>query len=113
MLQSKSLVEKGDSCTGVKQSKDHLTILVACSLSGECLPLLVIGKSKAPRCFRGIKNLPTEYNHSKKAWMPISIFEEWIHKLYKKIKQRHHIRSSQHFILYKCFGRQQAQTAGS
>ena len=86
MLPSKSLVEKGDSCTGVKQSEERLTFLVACSMSGIHLPLLVFGKSKALCCFQGIKNLPTEYNNSKKAWMTMSIFEEWVCKLDKKIK---------------------------
>ena len=56
-------------------------------MSGEHLPLLVIEKSKAPRCFRGIKNLPTEYNNRKKSWMTISIFEEWVRKLDKKMKR--------------------------
>ena len=87
MMPSRSLIEKGDSCTGVKQSKERLTILVGCSMNGERLPLLVIGKSKAPRCFRGITNLPTEYNNSKKAWMTMNIFEEWVRKLDKKMKR--------------------------
>ena len=45
MLPTKSFVERGDVCTGIKQSKERLTLLVACSMSGERLPVLVIGKS--------------------------------------------------------------------
>ena len=38
----------GERCSGGKKSKDRLTVLVGASMSGERLPLLVIGKSKNP-----------------------------------------------------------------
>ena len=85
MLRTRSFVEKGDSCKGTKQSKERLTVLVACSMSGERLPSLVIGKSKNPRCFKGIKNLPTVYDANKNAWMTSSIFEAWIRALDKQM----------------------------
>ena len=39
---------------GIKMSKDRVTLLVGGSMAGEKLPLLVIGKSKKPRCFNGV-----------------------------------------------------------
>jgi hypothetical protein len=36
----------------MKKSKDRLTVLVGASMSGEKLPLLVIGKSLRPSCLR-------------------------------------------------------------
>ena len=33
------------------------------------LPLLLIGKSANPRCFKNVKNNPIEYLANKKAWM--------------------------------------------
>ena len=88
MLPTQSFVEKGDSCKGTKQSKERLTVLVACSMSGERLPLLVIGKSKNPQCFKGIKNLPTVYDANKNAWMTSSIFEVWIRALDKHMMEK-------------------------
>ena len=41
-------------------------------------PVLVIEKSKTPRCFRGIQHLPVNYKSNTNAWMTCSIFEEWL-----------------------------------
>lgn len=44
-------------------------MLVGANMSGcEKLPLLVIGKSASPRCFKKA-NIPLEYTANKKAWM--------------------------------------------
>lgn len=48
---------------------------------------MVIGKSKNPRCFKGVKSLEVDYYFNKKAWMTSVIFEEWIMKLDKKMGQ--------------------------
>jgi len=42
--------------------------------------LLAIGKSKNPRCFKGIKNLPVDYTANSNAWMTKEIFTEWLTK---------------------------------
>lgn len=52
------------------------------------LPILVIGKSKNPRCFKNVKSLPTEYQANKKAWMTSEIFTNWLHKLDKLMTKR-------------------------
>ncbi|XP_022160362.1 tigger transposable element-derived protein 4-like [Myzus persicae] len=38
--------------------------------------LLVIGKSKNPRCFKGVSSLPVFYENNTKAWMTSAIFEK-------------------------------------
>ena len=53
-LPDKTLEVKEKSCKGGNVSKDRITLALACSMKGEKLPALVIGKSKNPRCFRGI-----------------------------------------------------------
>jgi hypothetical protein len=47
----------------------------------EKLKPLVIGKSKKPRCFGGLKSLPVIYEHNTKSWMTSSIFEDWLHQI--------------------------------
>jgi len=62
------------------------------------LKLVVIGKSKKPRSFKGTRaeNLPVHYFNQKKAWMKQEIFKEWFVK--KFIPQiREHLKS-QNFL---------------
>ena len=88
----KSLTFKGEKCSGGKKPKDRLTVLVGASMTGEKLPLLVIGKSKSPRCFAGVRSLPLQYTANTKAWMTSEIFtshlEKWNRKLHAK---NHHV----------------------
>lgn len=66
---------KGETCAGGKLSKERLTVLVVANMTGtEKRKLLVIGKSKSPRCFKNIKKLPVNYQANKKAWMTSEIF---------------------------------------
>lgn len=78
-LPSKSLASKRESTApGYKTSKERGTIMVcANSIGRHRLPLLVIGKSKNPRCFKNIKSLPVAYDSQKKAWMNGEIFKRW------------------------------------
>ena len=80
---------KDEKCAGGKMSKDRLTVLVAASMCGEKLPLLVVGKSTNPRCFKGVKILPAPYQSNKRAWMTGSVFEGWVRKLDKEMKRQH------------------------
>ena len=54
-LPNKSLHLKGEKCVAGKHSKVCLTGLAAGNAFGERLPMFVIGKSKSPRCFKGVK----------------------------------------------------------
>lgn len=70
-----------EKISGSKKSMDRLTVLCCANMSGcDKLRLLVIGKSKNPRCFKGIdmKKLPVNYKANKNAWMTSAIFEEWL-----------------------------------
>ena len=56
--------------SGSKKAKDRITALVAINMDcSDKRPLLIIGKSKNPRCFRGVQQLPTSYNNNTNAWM--------------------------------------------
>lgn len=77
-LPDKSLHLKSENCVGGKHSKVRLTGLAAGNAVGEKLPMLVIGKSKKPRCFSGVRNLPCLYKSQKKSWMDSALFEEWV-----------------------------------
>lgn len=86
-LPDKTFTFKGRECHGAKQSKERLTILQCTNMTGtDKLPLLIIGKSKQPRCFKGVKTLPVEYDSNAKAWMTRIIFKGWLKKLDKKMK---------------------------
>ncbi|XP_049520395.1 tigger transposable element-derived protein 4-like [Dermacentor silvarum] len=70
LMPEKTLAFAGDPCHGGKHSKERVTVLIGSNMSGtEKLPMLVISKSKAPRCFKGVKSLPVLYEANKKAWV--------------------------------------------
>uniref|UniRef100_H3AAG5 HTH CENPB-type domain-containing protein n=1 Tax=Latimeria chalumnae TaxID=7897 RepID=H3AAG5_LATCH len=80
---------KGETCNGGKRSKDRISILPFANMTGSGkLPMLVIGKSTKPRCFKGVKSLPTEYTANRNAWMTSDIFSNWIKKHDKKFKRQ-------------------------
>lgn len=57
LLPDKTLEFKDVKCSGGKQSKERLTALVCANMSGnDKLPILVIGKSKNPRCFKKLNH---------------------------------------------------------
>lgn len=79
MLPARTLDFKGSRCQGGKQSKKRVTVLLCTNLDGsEKRPLLVIGKSAKPRCFKGNRTLPVKYVANSRAWMTRAIFGEWV-----------------------------------
>ncbi|XP_041359874.1 tigger transposable element-derived protein 4-like [Gigantopelta aegis] len=89
LVPDKTMEFKNVQCHGGKLSKDRLTVLVCANMDGsDKLPLLVIGKSAKPRCFKSVKSLPTEYQSNKKAWMTGDMFTEWLNKLNKQMQQK-------------------------
>jgi hypothetical protein len=46
---------KHGSAKGFKPSKERVTVLCCANMKSEKRDLLVIGKSKNPRCFKGAK----------------------------------------------------------
>ena len=83
-LPSKSLHLKSEKCVGGKHSKVRLTGMAAANAVGDKLPMFIIGKSKKPRCFAGLTNLPCRYLGQGKSWMDRNLFEEWVRKLDSK-----------------------------
>ena len=53
----------------------------SCKRNWGKLPMFVVGKSKTPRCFKNIKQLPCRYRSQKKSWLNGDLFGEWIKKL--------------------------------
>jgi hypothetical protein len=54
-------------CFGGKHSKERVTVMVCSKITEtEKQKLLIIGKSKNQRCFKGIKSLETKYDFNKK-----------------------------------------------
>ena len=87
-LPKRSLVASGDKCTGGKNSKERITVMLCSSATGEKLPPLIIGKSANPRCFRGVNRaaLGAQYYSNKKAWMTSELFEDWLTNLDNRFK---------------------------
>lgn len=71
---------KDEKLAGGKKAKDRITVLVCSNASGsEKQKLIVIGKSKKPRCFPfDVKVLPVTYRNNKNAWMTTALFKEWL-----------------------------------
>lgn len=80
-LPNKTHMFKKEKCHGGKFSKQRITVLVGAGMTGDKLPLLVIGKAAKPRCFNNVRHLPVEYTNNKKSWMTASIFEKYVRKL--------------------------------
>lgn len=80
----KTLTLKNERCSGGKLSKERVTLLVGANMDGsEKLPLLMIGKSANPRCFKNVKSKPLQYEANRKAWMTSELFEKWLMELDK------------------------------
>ncbi|XP_070386518.1 tigger transposable element-derived protein 6-like [Dermacentor albipictus] len=78
MLPIKTLNVRGSTCHGGKMSKVRVSVLLAASMDGsQKLQPFVIGKARAPRCFKNCKQLPVRYAFNK-AWMTRQLFTEWL-----------------------------------
>lgn len=66
--------------SGGKKQLERVTLATCCNAHGSfILPLILIGKSKNPRCLKNVnKNeLPLWYRSRTNAWINKEIFEEW------------------------------------
>jgi len=83
-LPSQSYVSAGArrEARGVKsmKSKDRVKLVCCTNAAGtEKLPIAIIGKSKAPQCFRGAgRPPPVPYFDQSSAWMDASRFQQWL-----------------------------------
>lgn len=84
LMPDKSLVYKNETCHGGKLSKERLTVLTCANSTGtDKLKLLVIGKSRNPRCFKNVKTFPCAYVPQHRAWMTAEIFKNWVTEIDK------------------------------
>jgi hypothetical protein len=82
LMQSKTYAMSGESTKGHKKCKDRVTAVLIVNADGSERHLVVIGKSKSPRCFKGIKNLPIfSYYYNSTAWMTSDLFKVLMTKL--------------------------------
>ncbi len=91
-MPQKTLASSFEKCAdGRKTQKERVTINACANVSGSIkLPLLMIGKSKNPRCFKNINRdqLPVIYANQKNAWVNTSLFGEWFHNSFVPIVQK-------------------------
>uniref|UniRef100_A0A5S6QSY9 DDE-1 domain-containing protein n=1 Tax=Trichuris muris TaxID=70415 RepID=A0A5S6QSY9_TRIMR len=81
-----------DASAGCKASKGVTVMICANSSGTHSIPLLVIGKSKKPKCFKHAKNLPVVYRSQKKAWMNGVIFMGWFENTFiPEVKKFQHL----------------------
>ncbi len=58
--------------------KDRLTVFTCANMLGEKKGLLVIGKSKNPRCFKGVSMERYNYEANKNVWMTSDILKNML-----------------------------------
>lgn len=70
------------NAVGTKVFKERVTIMPCTNATGtHKLDLMMIGKSKSPRCFHNME-LPLYYKSSKNAWQTYTLFKDWYHDVF-------------------------------
>lgn len=52
--------------------------------------LLVIRKSKTPRCLKNVNNFTVGYKSNKKTWITVDIFSNWLKEWDKQLAKENH-----------------------
>ena len=90
MMPTRSLILSGESPFGIKSDKERVTVLFITNRTGIYKrKLLLIGKSKIPRCLRGLNlaNLPVIYKSGKNSWMNTNLFIEFLDNFNSEMKK--------------------------
>jgi hypothetical protein len=76
LLLKRTLAKSLKECVRGKTSKERVTVLLCASRTGGKLPALVIGKSRNPRCFMGVKmeTIGAKWASNKNVWMTATLF---------------------------------------
>lgn len=83
------MVFKKNPASAGKKLKERITVALTCNMTGsDKRKPLVIGKSKNPRCFKGVKNLPVDYRNNMNAWMTASLFEDYLRQWDSKLDRK-------------------------
>ena len=87
-LSDRGHVLGNEAPAGLKMCKDRITGCVCTNLNGtDKRPLILVGKSKKPRCFpHDQSKLPVHYYSSKNAWMTSTIFEKELQRWNMELK---------------------------
>ena len=98
LMPSKTLAGASETTApGHKKVKDRVSLLACANATGyHKLPLLLIGKSQNPRCFKHVNmdNLPVTYRAQKNTWMTSSIFSDWFKTVFvPKVKSHLHAQN--------------------
>jgi hypothetical protein len=89
LCQNKTYSLPNESSKGMKKNKERVTVLLLVNADGSERLLVVIGKSRQPRCFKGIKNFPIWlYLYNKNAWMTSQLFDQIMQKLNKRMEKQ-------------------------
>ena len=76
--------ENGQKIRGSKKmtEKARVTLVPCCNSTGSFkIPMVMIGKSKNPHCFRR-KRIPLRYLSQKRAWMDANLFQKWFDEVF-------------------------------
>jgi hypothetical protein len=65
-----------------------VTVLGCANTKGEKQDLLVIGKSKNPQSFKGVRSLPVDCYSNENVWMTSVIFNDWLVKWDLELKRK-------------------------
>jgi hypothetical protein len=87
LLPNQTYAFGNESRFGTKKLKERITLLLITNANGSDRKLIMIGKSKNPRAFRGIKTLPIEYYSQTNSWMDSIIFAKIMRKFNEKMKK--------------------------
>ena len=93
LLPNKTLCNQAKA-SGVKSSKERVSVAFCVSLAGEKMTPLVIGKARNPRSFKGVdlKRIGIEYTSTCKSWMTSGVFQEYLRSLNQQmVKQKRKI----------------------
>lgn len=77
---------------GRKKNKERLSIALCANADGSHkLDPLIIGKSAKPRCFTNVNlnSLAMTYCNNTKAWMLISVFQDWLQGFNREVAQKY------------------------
>ena len=97
MLPSRTLAAHSEMhAQGMKKQKERVTVMACSNATGKHkLPLVIIGKSDNPCCFKNVNKraLPVIHYAQKNVWMNTDIFSEWLHHQFvpgvkKHLKER-------------------------
>jgi hypothetical protein len=65
-----------------------MTVLCCANMKCEERDLIVIGKSKNPRCFKGVRSFIIDYYSNANSWMSCVIFNDWLVKWGLELKRK-------------------------